>query len=81
MVSSSKPVVENTEENQQICRKHRTICQNYTCHSLEKYHPPELFCGYGTSSAPSMKEIVCFCQACELFTKHHLRGGYFCVWH
>jgi hypothetical protein len=26
-----------------------------------------------------MKEIGCFCPACELFTKHHLRGGYYCV--
>jgi hypothetical protein len=26
-----------------------------------------------------MKEIGCFCPACELFTKYHLRGGYFCV--
>ncbi|HPD76643.1 MAG TPA: DUF2769 domain-containing protein [Methanoregulaceae archaeon] len=21
----------------------------------------------------------CFCPACELFTKYHSRGGYFCV--
>jgi ribosomal protein L44E len=26
-----------------------------------------------------MKEISCFCPACELFTKHHLAVGYFCV--
>jgi hypothetical protein len=81
MFSSSKPVVENTEENRQICRKYCTICQNYKRHSLEKYQPTELFCGCGTSSAPSMKEIGCFCPACELFSKHHLRGGYFCVRH
>ena len=81
MFSSSKPVVENTEENRQICRKYCTICQNYKHHSLEKYQPTELFCGCGTSSAPSMKEIGCFCPACELFSKNHLRGGYFCVRH
>ncbi len=57
MFSSTKPVVENTEENRQICRKYCTICQNYKRHSLEKYQPTELFCGCGTSSAPSMKEI------------------------
>jgi hypothetical protein len=26
-----------------------------------------------------MKVIGCFCPACPLFTKYHLRGGYFCV--
>jgi hypothetical protein len=81
MFTSDKPVVENTEENRQICRKYCTICQNYKHHSLERYQPTELFCGCGTSSATSMKEIGCFCPACELFSKHHLRGGYFCVRH
>ncbi|MGP8137909.1 DUF2769 domain-containing protein [Methanoregula sp.] len=77
--SGKPPVVENTEENRQTCRKYCTICQNYRRHTLEKYPPTELFCGCGTSSAPSMKEIGCFCPACPLFTKHHLRGGYYCV--
>jgi hypothetical protein len=81
MFNSSKPVVENTEENKKICRKYCTICQNYKHHSLEKYQPTELFCGCGTSSASSMREPGCFCPACELFAKHHLRGGYFCVRH
>jgi len=79
MINSDKPVVEDTEENRQICRKYCPKCQNYKHHSLEKYQPTELFCGCGTSSATSMKVIGCFCPACELFTKHHLRGGYFCV--
>jgi hypothetical protein len=81
MFTSDKPVVANTEENRQICRKYCTICQNYKRHSLEKYQPTELFCACGTSSASSMREIGCFCPACELFTKHHLRGGYYCVRH
>jgi hypothetical protein len=81
MFNSSKPVVENTEENRKICRKYCSICQNYKHHSLEKYQPTELFCGCGTSSAPLMREIGCFCPACELFAKHYLRGGYFCVRH
>ena len=79
--SGKPPVVENTEENRQTCRKYCTICQNYRRHSLEKHQPTELFCGCGTSSAPSMKEIGCFCPACPLFTKYHLRGGYYCVRH
>jgi hypothetical protein len=79
MFESTKPVVEDTEENRQICRKYCTICQNYKKHSLEKFQPTELFCGCGQSTATSMKVIGCFCPACELFTKHHLRGGYFCV--
>ena len=75
MINSGKTVVEDTEENRQICRKYCKICQNYKRHSLEKYQPAELFCSCGKSSATSMKEIGCFCPACELFTKHHLSGG------
>ena len=39
--SGKPPVVENTEENRQICRKYCTICQNYKRHSLEKHQPTE----------------------------------------
>jgi hypothetical protein len=81
MFDSTKPVVEDSEENRQICRKYCRICQNYRHHSLEKYQPDELFCARGTSSASSMKMMGCICQACELYTKHHLRGGFFCVRH
>ena len=77
--SAKPPAVEITEENKQICRKYCTICQNYKRHSLQRNEPKELFCAHGTSSCQNMKEIGCFCPACELFTKHHLRGGYFCV--
>jgi ribosomal protein L44E len=79
MINSDKPVVEDTEENRQLCRKYCPSCQNYKKHSLEKHQPLELFCARGQSSATSMKIIGCFCPACELFTKHHLRGGFFCV--
>jgi hypothetical protein len=79
MFNQGKDSVPDTEENRQICRKYCKICQNYKHHSLEKYQPTELFCARGKSTAPSMKEIGCFCPACELFTKHHQRGGYFCV--
>jgi hypothetical protein len=81
MFDSGKAGVEDTEENRQICRKYCTICQNYKRYSLEKYQPDGLFCSRGTSSATSMREIGCFCPACELFTSHHLRGGYYCVRH
>jgi len=79
MFESKQPVVEDTEENRQLCRKYCVNCQNYKKHSLEQHQPTELFCARGQSSATSMKVIGCFCPACELFTKHHLRGGYFCV--
>jgi hypothetical protein len=77
--TSNKPVVENTEENKKICRKYCTICQNYKRHSLENYQPTELFSGCVTSPAPNMRAQAAFCPACELFTKYHLRGEYFCV--
>ena len=79
MLDSNKPVVEDTEENRQICRKYCTNCQNYRKHALGDHQPTGLFCALGKSSAPDMREIGCFCPACELFTKYHSRGGYFCV--
>jgi hypothetical protein len=79
MFESNKPVVEDTEENRAICRQYCQNCQNYKKHSLEKYQPVELFCACGQSSETGMKIIGCFCPACPLFTKYHLRGGYFCV--
>jgi hypothetical protein len=79
MLSPRKETPDDNEENRQICRKYCPNCQNYRRHSLENYQPTELFCARGGSSAPSMKEIGCFCPACELFSKHHLRGGYYCV--
>lgn len=79
MTDSGKPVVEDTEENRQICRKYCTRCQNYRHHSLEEHQPTELFCARGQSSAADMKLMGCFCSACEIYTKYHLRGGFFCV--
>ena len=79
MFSPGKDTVEDTEENREICRKLCTICPNYRTHSPEKYQPTELFCARGASSCPDKKEIRCFCVGCELFSKHHLRVGYFCV--
>jgi hypothetical protein len=26
-----------------------------------------------------MKLIGCYCSGCEIYTKYHLRGGFFCV--
>ena len=79
MINPRKDTVEDTEENRQICRKYCRACPSYKRHSLEKYQPTELFCACKKSSAPVIKEIGCFCPACELFTKHHLNIGYFCV--
>ena len=81
MINPPKNIVEDTEENRQTCRNYCTVCPNYKAHSLEKYQPTELFCARGTSSCPDKKEIRCFCVACELFAKYHLRVGYFCVNH
>ena len=41
MINPSKSIPEDTEENQEICRKYCTICPNYKTHSLEKYQPTE----------------------------------------
>lgn len=79
MFESDRTVVEDTEENRAICRKYCRNCENYRKHALENYQPDELFCSRGQSSRTGMKMIGCFCSGCELYSKHHLRGGYFCV--
>jgi hypothetical protein len=72
-------MVEDTEENRQICRKYCWVCPSFRHNSLEKFQPDTLFCSRGTSPAPSQKEINCYCPACELYTKHSLVIGHFCV--
>ncbi|NMB77981.1 MAG: DUF2769 domain-containing protein [Methanomicrobiales archaeon] len=79
MLPPKKTVIEDTEENRQICRKYCTICPNYKTHHLEKFSPTELFCAQGPSSCTDKKEIRCFCFGCEVFLKNHLRLGYFCT--
>jgi hypothetical protein len=71
-------MVEDTEENRQICRKYCGVCPSFRHNSLEKFQPDALFCARGTSPAPSRKEINCYCPACELYTKHSLVIGHFC---
>ncbi|MDO8871285.1 MAG: DUF2769 domain-containing protein [Methanoregula sp.] len=81
MINPARNIPEDTEENRQICRQYCKICPNYKAHSLEKYQPTELFCVSGNSSCPDKKKIRCFCTGCEIFTKYHLRVGYFCDTH
>ena len=71
--------VEDTEENRQICRKYCGVCPSYKYNALEKFQPDSLFCARQISSAPSQKELNCYCPACELYTKHSLVIGHFCV--
>ena len=77
--TSNKPLVEDTEENRAICAKLCKNCQNYRKHQLDKYQPDVLFCARGQSSCANMKMIGCYCTACELYTKYHQRGGFYCV--
>jgi hypothetical protein len=81
MKSGKVDVVEDTEENREICRKYCKICPNYKRHSLEKYQPVELFCACGMSSSHPKKELGCYCVGCELFAKYKQRLGYFCSQH
>ncbi|MDD1694064.1 MAG: DUF2769 domain-containing protein [Methanoregula sp.] len=78
-MKSNVSVVEDTEENRQICRKYCGSCPTYKHNSLEKFQPDTLFCARGTSSCPSQKEMNCYCPACELYTKNHLVIGHFCA--
>ncbi len=72
--------VDDTEENEEICRKYCGACPTYKRNFLERYPPDALFCARGVSSAdPKVKAMGCFCPACELFAKHGLVIGYFCA--
>ena len=79
MINPPKNIPEDTEENREICRRFCTICPNYRTHHYEQFQPTELFCALGISSCTEKKEIRCFCAACDIFTKYHLRAGYFCT--
>jgi hypothetical protein len=80
MVNTSMDQVEETEKNQEICRKYCGACPTYKRNILARYQPAALFCAHGTSSAPSkVKTMGCFCPACEIFTDHGLVIGYFCA--
>lgn len=77
-MKSDVRTVEDTEENRQICRKYCGVCPSYKHNALEKFQPDSLFCSRGLSSAPSQKELNCYCPACELYAKHSLIIGHFC---
>jgi hypothetical protein len=79
IMKSSTVVVEDTEENRQICRKYCGVCPTFRYNSLEKSEPDSLFCARGTSAAPTKKEVNCFCPACELFDRNNLVIGHFCA--
>lgn len=71
-------IVEDTEENRQICRKYCGACPTYKHNELGKHEPALLFCACGRSTAPSQKELNCYCPACEIYAKHSLVIGHFC---
>jgi hypothetical protein len=76
---SDTSIVEDTEENRQICRKYCGACPTYQHNALNKSQPDTLFCARGISQVPSPKELNCYCPACELYTKHSLVIGHFCI--
>ena len=78
-MKSGASIVEDTDENRQICRKFCGACPTYKHNSLERFQPDALFCAGRTSSAPSAKEMNCYCPACELYSKHSLVIGHFCT--
>jgi hypothetical protein len=77
-MSTDVSIVEDTEENREICRKTCGACPTFRHNALEKFQPDILFCARKESSAPSQKELNCYCPACELYTRHSLVIGQFC---
>jgi hypothetical protein len=78
-MKSDTIAVMDTEENRQICRKFCGVCPTYQRNALDQSQPDTLFCARGETSAPSRKELNCYCPACELYTKHSLVIGHFCL--
>jgi hypothetical protein len=72
-------VVEDSEENRQICRKYCGVCPSYKQNALGQSQPDVLFCARGVSSAASPKKLNCYCPACEIYTKNSLVIGHFCM--
>jgi len=56
MIPKGKTVVDDTEENREVCRKYCTICPSYKTHHYEKYQPTEFFCAHGQSSCPGRRK-------------------------
>lgn len=79
MIPPARTVIEDTEENRAICRKYCGNCPTYLTHKFGNCEPAELFCSRGQTSCPDKKTIKCYCVACEIFSKNHLRIGYFCT--
>jgi len=78
LMKSGEIKVEDTEENRQICMKYCGSCPTYKHNSLGNSEPGALFCARGKSCAPSVKEVNCYCPACEIFDKNSLAIGRFC---
>jgi hypothetical protein len=79
-ISDTARPVDDTEENLAICRKYCGACPTFRNNRLFASVPNTLFCARGRSSVSStIKQINCFCPACELFTKCGLTIGYFCA--
>jgi hypothetical protein len=82
MIVMIKPVaiIEDTEANQEICKKYCGSCPTFKSNNLKGSPPQLLFCARGKSSvAETAKPSGCYCPACELFTKNHLNFGHFCT--
>jgi len=72
--------VEDTEENEEICRKYCGSCPTFKRNNLAQSPPHVLFCARGkTSNHSDVKTAGCYCPACELFTRNKLVIGYFCT--
>ena len=72
--------VDDTEENEEICKKYCGSCPTFKRNNLAQSPPHLLFCARGKTSNPSnVKTVNCYCPACEVFTKNKLAIGYFCT--
>ncbi|MFQ6111241.1 MAG: DUF2769 domain-containing protein [Nitrospinota bacterium] len=67
------PKVDDTPENEAICKKYCGPCPTYP-----KMEGEFLFCARGGSTNPQEKKS-CYCPECDVWIKYKLKGLYFCI--
>lgn len=74
-------VVEDTQENMEICKRFCGTCPTYQANRMKESPPHALFCARGKSAiADKAENKGCNCFQCEVFKKYNLKGGFFCLY-
>jgi hypothetical protein len=75
-----KPVPD-TEQSIDECKKFCGLCPSFKPNQLNEFEPYILFCSRGQTKKPQdrVANKGCSCFGCDLFSKHELEKGFFCM--